>query len=259
MRVKTAPLSAFAAVCVLLPLAACTSDGDHAAGKNATPRAGASAGAGTGGSTAPGAEPGKGGGDASVPLTAPQLERAALATGDLPKFQVSSERSPLAPTGQPTADKKQCQPLADAMGDEPNTRATHTVNRGLGSLESLGLAVSASLSSYSETDAEQLMAQLVSAVKACGAGFTASLDDRAADYGNIKSTPFTVGGGDETVSWSTVATNEGVTAPIHLVVVRKGATVARFMAFDLAGHTPPRVPQQVADKQLAKVGQALAG
>jgi hypothetical protein len=264
MRVKTAALSVTAAVCVLLPLTACTS-GRDGGDKNAS--TGSSAGAGTGGSTAPddaaddGSGNGSGGssGDASVPLTAPQLERAAIATGDLAKFQVSSERSPLAPTGQPTADRKQCQPLADAVGDEPNARATRTVNRGLGSLESLGLAVSVSVSSYSESDAEQLMKGLGQAVTACRTGFSASLDDRAADYGDVKATPFTVRGADETISWTTVATNEGLEAPVHLVVARKGATVARFMAFDLARRTPPRVPQQVADKQLAKVARVLAG
>jgi hypothetical protein len=39
----------------------------------------------------------------------------------------------------------------------------------------------------------------------------------------------------------------------------KGATVARFMALDLARRTPPRVPQEVAAEQLAKVARVLAG
>ncbi|MFD4144009.1 hypothetical protein [Streptomyces sp. NPDC058572] len=264
MQVKTAARSVtVTAACVLLSLTACTSSGGDS-DKNAS--TGASAGAGTGRSTAPGEAAGDGGsgnggtgGDPSVPLTEPQLERAAIATGDLPKFQVSSERSPLAPTGQPTADKKKCQPLADAMGDEPNAQATRTVNRGLGSLENLGLAVSVSVSSYRESDAERLMTGLGSALEACREGFSASLDDRAADYDDIRTTRFTVRGADETVSWTAVATDEGLRSPVHLVVVRKGATVARFMAFDLARRTPPRVPQQVADKQLAKVARALAG
>ncbi|MFJ8072726.1 hypothetical protein ACIQ7Q_01970 [Streptomyces sp. NPDC096176] len=256
MRAKTTALSVLGTVCALLLAATgCTSDGGAGSGKGKDTRPGKSA--------PPATDTGKGGdksgGDPSVPLTAPQLERASFATGDLPGFQISSEKSALAPTGQPTADKKQCQPLADAMGEKPDPRATHTVNRGLGSLDELGLAVSASLSSYGEAEAKRLMDGLESALPICGGGFEAALDDRGATYREVKAAPFTALGGDETVAWTTVATNEGVESPIHVVVVRKGATVARFMAFDLARRKPPRVPQEVADKQLAKVAQVLVG
>lgn len=258
MRAKTGQITAFGAVCaLLLTTAACTSGDDERPGRSqgATP---------SGTSTAPGAptDTGKGGGtggDASVPLTAPELERAALTTKDLAGFQVSTGKSALAASGQPTADKAPCQPLADAMGDEPDGRARHTVDRGLGSLDDLGLAISASLSSYSETDAKKLMDGLEAALAACSAGFGATLDGRGASYREVKAAPLTVRGGDETVGWTTVATGEHGASPVHLVVVRKGATVARFMAFDLAGRKPPRVPGAVADKQLAKVAQVLAG
>ncbi|MFI1398541.1 hypothetical protein [Streptomyces sp. NPDC020681] len=250
---KTAGLTALVTVSALLLATACTSDdGKPSAKDTKTPaRTGTSTDTGKGGST---------GGDAAAPLSGQQLERAALATGDLDGFQVSAGKSALSPSGQPTADKPQCQPLADAMGDKPSPQATHTVNRGLGSLESLGLAVSASVSSYRAADAGKLMDSLKSAVGACGAGFSASIQGRSGSYSEVEDAAFTARGGDETVSWTTVAkTTEGGAAPIHLVVVRKGATVARFMALDLARRTPPRVPQEVADKQLAKVAQVLAG
>ncbi|MFD9221144.1 hypothetical protein ACFWDI_14285 [Streptomyces sp. NPDC060064] len=252
MRVKTAGLTALVTVPVLLLATACTSgdDGGPAKDRDTPASTGADTGKGGGGS---------GGSDASAPLNRQQLERAALATGDLDGFQVSSGKSALAPSGQPAADKSQCQPLADAMGDRPSPQATHTVNRGLGSLKNLGLAVSASLSSYSEADAGKLMAGLKSAVAACAGGFGATLEGRSGAYREVKAAAFTTRGADETISWTTVGTNEGAVAPIHLVVVRKGATVARFMALDLARRTPPRVPQEVADKQLAKVVQVLAG
>lgn len=248
MRVKTAVLSALVTV-ALLPATACTGGDDENPAPTRT-HTDTHTDAGKGGS---------GAGDASTPLGAPQLERAALTTGDLPGFQVSAEKSALAPAGQPAADRPQCQPLADAMGDKPNPEATRTVHRGLGSLKNLGLAVSASLSSYSEAEAKKLMSALVSAVAACGAGFTATLEGRCGVYSEVKTAAFTTRGADETVSWTTVGTNEGAVAPVHLVVVRKGATVARLMALDLARRTPPRVPQEVADKQLAKVAQVLAG
>ncbi|WP_406400049.1 hypothetical protein OH805_13495 [Streptomyces sp. NBC_00879] len=251
MRVKTAGLTALVTVPALLLATACTSDDGKQPAKDTSSPAG----------TQKGRSPdtAKGGADASEPLSGPQLERAALATGDLAGFQVSPGKSALVPSGQPAADRHQCQPLADAMGDRPSPQARDTVNRGLGSLESLGLAVSASLSSYSEAAAGKLMQSLTSAVAGCGEGFSATVDGRSGDYREVKTAAFTVGGADETVSWTTVGSGDGSQVPIHLVVVRKGATVARFMALDLARRTVPRVPQEVADKQLAKVAQVLAG
>jgi hypothetical protein len=253
MRAKTGRIPALGAVCaLLLTTAACTSGDDEGPRRSqGAPPSGTSAATDTG--------KGGPGGDAPVPLTAPELERAALTTKDLTGFQVSTGKSALAASGQPTADKARCRPLADAMGDAPDGRARHTVSRGLGSLDELGLAISASLSSYSETDAKKLMDGLEAAIDACGGGFEATLDGRGASYRQVKAAPLTVRGGDETVGWTTVATGEHGASPVHLVVVRKSATVARFMAFDLAGRKPPRVPGAVADKQLAKVAQVLAG
>ncbi len=272
MRPKTAHAKSagliFITVPALLLATACTSDdgkssGDQksSAGSTRTP-AGSAAGSdsaegdsGTDGKK----DDAAGKGDASKPLSRPQLERAALASGDLPDFQVSSGEDALAPGGQPVADKAQCQPLADAMGDAPAKGARNTVNRGIGSVKSLGLAVSASVSSYSDADAAELMDALESAVGACGKGFSATLKGSSGSYREVKDASFTTRGADETVSWTTVGTNQGAATPIHLVVARKGATVARFMALDLSRRKPPRVPQELADKQLAKLSRAVTG
>ncbi|MFF3288050.1 hypothetical protein [Streptomyces sp. NPDC003023] len=248
MRVKIGGLPVLSTVCaLLLATAGCTSGGGETPGRGGA----VSTGVGTGG--------GAPGGDPSVPLTAPRLERAALASKDLPGFQVSAEKSALAPTGQPTADKRECQPLADAMGDKPDPRAMYTVDRGLGSLDDLGLAISVSLGAYVMTDAEKLMDGLEAALAVCGGGFEATLDDRSSTYSQVGAEPFTARGGDGTVSWTIVATHEGAVSPMHIVVVRKGATVARFIAFDLGGRKPPRVPEEVVGRQLAKVAQEPAG
>lgn len=257
MRATTTGLRALGALCaLLLATAACTSHDGSTSALGGGTRPGTGPAPGTGADAKGGSRPG---GDASVPLTAPQLERAALATDDLPGFQVLAGESALAPTGQPVADKAVCRPLADAMGAEPDARATHTVSRGLGSLTDLGLAVSASLSSYGVEDAEQLTGGLEAAIAACGTGFRATLDGRSTTYRDVKAVPFTARGGDRTVSWTAVATEEGAVSPVHLVVVRKGATVARFTAFDLAGKKPPRVPEAVVVRQLAKIARQLAG
>jgi hypothetical protein len=254
MRATTTGLRALGALCaLLLATAACTGhDGPGPAGAAPVGTAPATgAGAAKGGDDRPG-------GDASVPLTAPELERAALASGDLPGFQVSAGQSALAPAGQPRADRAACQPLADAMGEEPDPRARHTVGRGLGSLDSLGLAVSASLSSYREADAKALIKGLEAAVAACGAGFVATLDGRGATYRQVKAVPFSARGADESVSWTAVSSDEVAVSPVHVVIARSGATVARFTAFDLAGRKPPRVPEEVVGEQLAKLARRLA-
>ncbi|MEU1277714.1 hypothetical protein [Streptomyces sp. NPDC005805] len=234
MRALTAAAPPLLAACLLLTLPGCTS--------------GASAPAAARGSAD--AEPPAGG--VAAPPGAERLEKAALAADDLPGFQVSADTA-LTPDGRPRADRAACRPLAEAMGDRPGDRARHSVHRGLGSLEHLGLAVSVSLSSYEPSDAAGLTRGIRSALDACAGGFEASLDGRTAAYGPVRRTAYTVPGADETVSWTALARTGGTETALHLVVVREGAAVARFMALDLAGRTPPRVPREVADAQLAKL------
>ncbi|MFJ3927252.1 hypothetical protein [Streptomyces sp. NPDC090022] len=196
----------------------------------------------------------------AAPRSGSALEKAALEQGDLPGYQISAQgKNPSAPNGQPQADKKACQPLADAMGDKPDPAARETVNRGVGSQKQVGLAVSASVSSYSEADAKRLLSRLGQAVAACGAGFTATVEKHTGAYRDVKAVAYPTNG-DESVSWTTTASAEGVSALVHLVVVRQGATVVRLMALNVAGGSAKaEVPHEVADKQLEKVRGAAAG
>ncbi|MEV6650497.1 hypothetical protein [Streptomyces sp. NPDC051219] len=196
------------------------------------------------------------GGASSAAAFAP-LEKAALERSDLPGYQVSKEgKDPSAPDGQPRADKKECQPLADIMGDQPDPAARATVNRGLGSQKQLGLAISASLSSYDEPAAKKVISRLESAVAVCGSGFTATVQKQTGTYTAVRATDFDVAG-DESVSYTLSASAQGVSAPLHLVIVRQKSTIVRLMAIDVAAKQKPRVPHEVADKQLAKVSRTL--
>ncbi|WP_328968862.1 hypothetical protein [Streptomyces sp. NBC_00239] len=191
------------------------------------------------------------------PAPGSPLRRAALAQGDLEGYQISDgAKNPSAPDGQPQADRAPCQPLADIMGDEPDPAARETVNRGIGSRTQLGLAVSASLSSYAEADARRLMAGLRSALGACKDGFSATVEKQTGTYKDVRTAAYRVAG-DESVSWTTTAAAEGVSAPVHLVVVREGATVVRLMALNVAGRGKAEVPHDLADKQLDKLSVAL--
>ncbi|WP_234323615.1 hypothetical protein [Streptomyces sp. NRRL F-2580] len=186
-----------------------------------------------------------------------KLDRSALEQGDLPGYQISAQgKNPNAPDGQPQADRKACQPLADIMGDKPDPAARQTLNRGIGSQRQVGLAVSASVSSYAESDAKTLIARLKAAVAACGKGFTATVEKQTGSYREVRAVDYRTSA-DESVSWTTTASGQGVSAPVHLVVAREGDTVVRLMALNVAGADKKgQVPQEVTDKQLEKVRKA---
>ncbi|MEU9146449.1 hypothetical protein [Streptomyces sp. NPDC048349] len=222
-------------------------------GKGPDPKGSASHASGAPGAPAP-ASPG---GSAAPKTGGSKAERSALEQGDLPGYQISAQgKNPNAPDGQPQADKKACQPLADIMGDEPDPAARETVNRGVGSQKQVGLAVSASVSSYTESDAKALIARLKAAVPACGTGFTATVEKQTGSYRDVRAADYRTAG-DESVSWTTTAAAQGVSAQVHLVVVREGDTIVRLMALNVAAaQQKTQVPQEVADKQVEKVKRA---
>ncbi|MFD9359194.1 hypothetical protein [Streptomyces sp. NPDC060031] len=241
---------------LLLAAVGCSSTSTPAADKSPDPKGSAGAPGPSGAPTGPGAAGGPGG-SAAPRAGGSGLERSALEQGDLPGYQVSAQgKNPNAPDGQPQADRKACQPLADIMGDKPDPVARETVNRGVGSRKQAGLAVSASVSSYAESDAKSLIARLKDAVAACGTGFSATVEKQTGSYRDVKAVDYKTGG-DESVSWTTTAAGSGVAAPVHLVVVRQGGTIVRLMALNVAAaQQQPRVPHEVADKQLEKVRKA---
>ncbi|MFD8147719.1 hypothetical protein [Streptomyces sp. NPDC059708] len=252
------PATTFALLPALFLGAAGCSSGTNApaAGKSPDPKGSAAAAPSSGANGASGASGAPAGSPAPKAKDA-RLEASAFQQGDLPGYQVSAQgKNPNAPDGQPQADKKVCQPLADIMGDKPDPAAHETVNRGIGSQKQVGLAVSASVSSYDEADAKKVVSRLREAVAACGSGFTATIQKQTGTYRDVKAVPFKTSG-DESVSWTTTASAQGVSAQVHLVVVRQGSTVVRLMALDVAGAgQKAAVPQEVADKQLEKVRKA---
>ncbi|MFG2753187.1 hypothetical protein [Streptomyces xanthophaeus] len=232
----------------------CSSSDTPATGKDPDPKGSVAATPGAPGAPAPTAGSS---GPAAPKSGGSRLERSALEQGDLTGYQVSAQgKNPNAPDGQPQADRKACQPLADIMGDKPDPAARETVNRGVGSQKQVGLAVSASVSSYGESDAKALITRLKTAVAACGTGFSATVEKQTGSYRDVRSAEYATKG-DDTVSWTTTATAAGVSAPVHLVVVREGDTVVRLMALNVAAaEQKAQVPQEVADKQVEKVQRA---
>ncbi|MGW8503067.1 hypothetical protein [Streptomyces sp. CLCI03] len=255
MRMKARATMVALVPALLFAAVGCSSTNTPATGKAPDPQGSAGSASAAPGVPAPSAAAA---GSAAPKAGGSRLERSALAQGDLPGYQVSAQgKNPNAPDGQPQADKKACQPLADVMGDKPDPSARETVSRGIGSQKQLGLAVSATVSSYSESDAKALISRLKAAVAACGSGFSAKVEKQAGAYREIRPADYRTGG-DESVSWTMTASAEGVSAQVHLVVVREGDTVVRLTALNVAGaaQQKARVPQEVADKQLEKIQKA---
>lgn len=239
MRVKATGPAVLMTASALLLTTACGSSGGGSDGKASAPAA-------------------KGSSASAAARTG--LQRAALEQGDVPGYQVSADTTAQG-RARPQADRRPCQPLADIMGDEPNPQAHETVNRGLGSQRKLGLAVAASLSTYARPEAEKLIKDLRAAVAACP-GFKAELGGTSSTYARVKARPYRIGG-DGSVSWSASSTQVNVETPVHIVVVRQGATIVRFMTINLGAPVPGKaqelveVPRDVADKQLEKVRRVL--
>lgn len=259
MRMKARTATAALLPALLLAAAGCSSATHISAGaKSPDPKGSASTPGRAASAGSPGSEASAGASGTGAPKrSGSRLERSALEQGDLAGYQISADgKNPNAPDGQPQADRKACQPLADIMGDKPDPAARETVNRGVGSQKQMGLAVSASVSSYAESDAKALIARLKDAVAACGTGFSAAVEKQTGTYRDVKAADYKAGG-DESASWTTTASAEGVTAQVHIVVVRQGDTVVRLMALNVTGSPKaPEVPHEVTDKQLQKVRAA---
>lgn len=255
MRMKARATLVALVPALLLAAAGCSSTDTPAKGEAPDPKGSSRPASGAPGAPAATAPAPAG---TSTPKTGgTKAERSALEQGDLPGYQISAQgKNPNAPDGQPQADRKACQPLADIMGDKPDPAARETVNRGVGSQKQIGLAVSASVSSYTESDAKALISRLKAAVAACATGFSATVEKQTGSYREVRAAEYATSG-DESVSWTTTAAAQGVSAQVHLVVVREGDTVVRLMALNVAAaQQKALVPQEVADKQLEKVQRA---
>ncbi|MFI6642131.1 hypothetical protein [Streptomyces sp. NPDC050504] len=252
-RAKTGATAALLTVPALLLVTACGSGGAGDDARNGR-RDGASAlptAAGRGGGSGQGPV-------VAGPLSRERLERAALTEADLPGYAVSATAAPDADTGRPVADRAACQPLADAIGDEPGPGAVASVNRGLGSQRTMGLAIAASLASYRESDARKLVRDVRSALGSCAKGYEVNSGGEAGTYAPVRLAPFGAAG-DESVSWTVSALSRGVRSSFHVVVVREGATVVRLIALNLGSDRGPRVPADVAEQQLRKLDRVVRG
>ncbi|MET8214781.1 hypothetical protein ACFYRD_17945 [Streptomyces hirsutus] len=254
--VRRSALAASAAALALL-VTACGGSGDSDSGK------------GDEGKTDSSAAP------AAKALTAAELEKAALVQADMKDGKVVTK---VPATDDLSADKvkaddEACQPLANLQVAAPVGSPAATVKRswtgeakkpaeGTDPAEALlaGLDVDkvlVTLASYEDGGAEQVMKDVDAAVEKCAKGFTSAAAGEKIEFLKVAKTEGPKGADESVEITVTMAADEGVEAPVKIVVARTGATVTGFSAVNFgaiaAGEEAP-FPTQISDAQLAKLG-----
>ncbi|MET9149699.1 hypothetical protein ABZX82_00250 [Streptomyces griseoflavus] len=210
---------------------------------------------------------------AAKALTAAELEKAALAQADVKDGKVTEVPA----EDDATADKVKskdaaCQPLALLQMGVPAGSPAATVKRSwasqpekpaadAGPEETLlaGLDVEqmvVTLASYEDGGAEQVLKDVEAAAGTCAGGYAYDAMGEALTIESVEKTE-APGGGDEAVAITALlAADEGVKAPMKLVVARKGATVASFTVTNFASAATGEdfaFPTAVSDAQLGKL------
>ncbi|MFD8191460.1 hypothetical protein [Streptomyces wuyuanensis] len=213
-------------------------------------------------------------------LTAAELEKLALAEGEVKGHKVTKTGPEDEVAGDKVVvDKADCKPLADAVAAVPLGEAKATVKRkvieepkkddaatGLGDLtdkdveEALGAALDVtatmvSLSSYDGKGAEEAVAGLRTAAGACAGGFGMTMGTDKSKV--VKVEEIKASGGQEAAAWALVSEQDGQKMPHKVVLVRQGSTIASFSSINLGSIAsgkdfPP--PTAVIDTQAAKLG-----
>ncbi|MFI8350881.1 hypothetical protein [Streptomyces sp. NPDC085596] len=257
--VRRTALAASAAALALLATA-CGGSGDADKGAE---------GKGEGGSSAAASAP------AAKALTAAELEKAALAQSDVKSGKVTTKLpagDDIAPD-KVTADNEACLPLARAHAGVAQGEPASTAKRswlgtpkkpapGTKPEDALLAALDVNktligLASYDGGAAEAALKGLSAAAQKCAGGFTATVDGEKTRFLKV-ATAAAPQGGDEGVAVNlTMAADEGVKAPVKVVVVRKDATVATFSTINMAAMAAGKdykVPADVIAAQVAKLG-----
>jgi hypothetical protein len=182
-------------------------------------------------------------------LTAGQLTGAALADGDLGGYQFSD--MPGRSHGESTADPAQCQPIENmrifSLDPAPKAFSPRLAVANSGAAQ--GVTTAILLAAFDLKEAEQILADLRTAVDACGTGYAGG----ALKFSAITKLPApTVG--DEAVAYQQ---NGLRTRPSWFTIVRSGSTVVMFNASS-GRSAGGEVPNDLVAAQIAKVKKIAA-
>jgi hypothetical protein len=213
---------------------------------------------------------------AGKPLSATQLEKAALTTQDVDGYSVEEPgEDELMKQKDVKADKEACAPIAHALsgvvaeGSEAEEHRQITSDPKAAASEdtdaedSLGSAFDVtatlvSLASYEGPEqTEAALKSLSEAVDACTGGFGVTVKGGGQKVTKVKRQTAPKGSGDEVVAVTLTAEQAGRSGPMKFVVVRQGSTLAYFTAVNLASLVSGKdypFPTDLVEAQLAKLG-----
>ncbi|MET9428889.1 hypothetical protein [Streptomyces sp. NPDC003036] len=185
------------------------------------------------------------------PLTAAELDRAILATADVPGYTVGPMDPP--PAQGETPAKEACAPLTSLLNGKPEPAAQASAYRQItGANPESRPAVSVFLTTHGDQGAATVLNRLRAAVTACRDGFTTTGPTGPSTYRSVRALP-PVKAGDDGLAYQLTADFEGDPVPLVFHVVRSGATVATFYTANLEGPKTPEVPAALITAQAAKL------
>ncbi|MFE4673097.1 hypothetical protein [Streptomyces sp. NPDC056723] len=186
-------------------------------------------------------------------LTAAELEKAVVATGDVKGYKVEKVgKSDLPPAESVPAKPAACQPLADMFMFSTQPTAKDRVVRTLMATDELDPKVtSLALLAHDSADAAEVMKGLRTASKNCTA-----YEHVDYKYSGVKERP-APDAGDEAVSYDVKGVIDGDKVPMTFTVVRSGSTVVAFYTMNMLDSSKTEVPQVIVAAQLAKLGKTV--
>ncbi|MEU6679260.1 hypothetical protein [Streptomyces sp. NPDC046925] len=191
-----------------------------------------------------------------------RLQKAALASGDVKKYEV--EEAPAKAAAQGRVTPADCRPLSDWLDATTPQKSTAHVSRTLTSTDvEDGTTTEVVLFAYDRADAEKTMDTLRAATKSKKC---ATFRDGSHRYIGVRPQPAPVGG-DEAVSYKLANRADEFLERHRVSVVRSGSTLIAFRAVNIfdpesvggdAGDKggaagDPEVAEAIVDAQLEKL------
>ncbi|MEV0979153.1 hypothetical protein [Streptomyces sp. NPDC049915] len=257
--VRRAGLAASAAALALL-VSACGSDSGDKADDGKTAQADKTA------SAAPAS---------AEPLTAAELDKAALTQADvksgklfakvpvqddIAQAKVKTDKPECAPLGRLQAGTYDGQPAATAkrswLADQKKPDPKAGLEKAMiASIDRDKVIVT--LATYADGGAEKTFAGLKTAATACAGGYSWTVGSDTTKVGKVTPTAAPEGADEALALTLLVDADEGVKAPAKAVLVRKGATLAYFSGYNMASAATGGdwdFPAELVQAQLAKLG-----
>ncbi|MFC7895275.1 hypothetical protein [Streptomyces sp. NPDC057381] len=113
------------------------------------------------------------------------------------------------------------------------------------------------VASYAGGGAEQALTELRTATEKCAGGFTATVDGEKMRVAEVTKTAAPEGGDEGVAATVGIDIGKEAAAPMKIVLVREGGTLATFSATNLSSMMTGadfEVPMDVVDAQVAKLG-----